>query len=98
VRKKARLIAKGYSLQEGINYIEAYAPIARIGAFLILLLYVAYSNIRQYKIDNISAFLNGYIKVKVYVGQPLSFENTTHPHFVYKLNKELYGLKSAPRV
>jgi hypothetical protein len=50
------------------------------------------------KIDVKSAFLNGPIKEKVYVEQPLGFEDDEYPNYVYRLHKTLYRLKQAPRV
>jgi hypothetical protein len=53
--------------------------------------------ILSYQMDVKSAFLNGPIKEKVYVEQPLSFEDEEYPNHVYKLHKALYGLKQASR-
>ena len=52
---------------------------------------------KLYQMDVKSAFLNGYVKEKVYVMQPLGFENNELPNHVFKLDKALYGLKQAAR-
>lgn len=59
VRNKARLACKGYSHQEGIDYEETFAPVARIEAVRLLLAYAAYKYFKLYKMDVKSAFLNG---------------------------------------
>ena len=44
-----------------------------------------------------SVFLNGYIQEEIYVDQPPGFVDFEHPNHVYKLERELYGLKQALR-
>ena len=60
-------------------------------------LFVAHSNMKLYKMNVKSTFLNGLIQEEVYVEQPLGYESDTLPHHVFKLNQTLYGLKQAPR-
>ncbi|KAK6150787.1 hypothetical protein DH2020_015719 [Rehmannia glutinosa] len=97
VRNKARLVAQGYCQEEGIDYDETFAPVARLEAIRILLAYSCFKNFKLYQMDVKSAFLNGIIQEEVYVKQPLGFENFSRPNDVYKLKKALYGLKQAPR-
>lgn len=97
VRNKARLVAQGYNQQEGIDFDETYAPVARLEAIRIFLAYAAHKNFKVYQMDVKSAFLNGNITEEVYVRQPPGFENPEHPDHVYRLSKALYGLKQAPR-
>ena len=97
IRNNARLMAQGYNQQEGIDYDETFAPIARLEAIRLLLVFVAYKGFVPYQIDVESIFLNGFIAKEVYVKQPPDFENETIPHHVFKLTKALYGLKQAPR-
>jgi len=97
VRNKARLVAQGYSQQEGIDYTETFAPITRLEAIRLLLSYVVNHGIILYQMDVKSAFLSGVISEEVFVKQPPSFEDLKHPDHVYKLKKLLYGLKQAPR-
>jgi len=96
-RNKARLVAQGYSQQEGIDYTETFALVARLEAIRLVLSYVVNHGIILYQMDVKSAFLNGVIEEEVYVKQPPSFEDLKHPDHVYKLKKSLYGLKQASR-
>jgi hypothetical protein len=96
-RKKAQLVAKGYSQVEGLDFGETYAPVARLESIRILLAYATYHGFKLYQMDVKSAFLNGPIKEEVYVEQPPGFEDSEYPNHVYKLSKALYGLKQAPR-
>jgi hypothetical protein len=96
-RNKARLMAKGYSQVEGLDFGETYAPVARLESIRILLAYATYHGFKLYQMDVKSAFLNGPIKEEVYVEQPPGFEDSEYPNHVYKLSKALYGLKQSPR-
>jgi hypothetical protein len=84
-RNKARLVAKGYSQVEGLDFDEAYAPVARLESIRILLVYATYHGFNLYQMDVKSAFLNGHIKEDVYVEQPPVFEYSEYPNHVYKL-------------
>ncbi|KAJ9564937.1 hypothetical protein OSB04_000903 [Centaurea solstitialis] len=97
VRNKAKLVAQGYRQEEGIDYDETFAPVARLEAIRIFLAHAAFLNIKVYQMDVKSAFLNGKLSEEVYVKQPPGFEDPHHPDYVYKLDKALYGLKQAPR-
>ena len=96
-RNKERLVAKGYSQEEGIDYDETYAPVARLEAIRMFLAFAAHSNFKVYQMDVKSAFLNGELEEEVYVEQPPGFEDSEFSDFVYFLFKALYGLKQAPR-
>jgi len=97
VRNKAKLVAKGYNQEEGIDYGETYAPIARLDAVRLLLAYACMNGLKLHQMDVKSAFLNGYIDEEVYVSQPPGFEDHKHSDHVFKLKKALCGLKQAPR-
>nr|GEZ71241.1 hypothetical protein [Tanacetum cinerariifolium] len=97
IRNKARLVAVGYSQQEGVNYDETFAPVARIEAIRLFLAYAAHKNFTVFQMDVKTAFLNGILTEKVYVGQPPCFVSKQYPDHVYALDKSLYGLKQAPR-
>ena len=60
VRNKARLVCKGYSQQEGIDYEETYAPIARMEGVRMFLAYIGNKKFKVYQMNVKSAFLNGY--------------------------------------
>ncbi|KAI3735987.1 hypothetical protein L6452_15516 [Arctium lappa] len=97
IRNKARLVAQGYTQEEGIDYEEVFAPVARIEAIRLFLAYASYMKFKVYQMDVKSAFLYGSIEEEVYVCQPPGFENPSYPDRVYKLKKALYRLHQAPR-
>ena len=97
VRNKARFVVQGYCQEEGIDFDETFAPVARLEAIRILLAFANHNNFKLFQMDVKSAFLNGFVKGEVYVEQPPLFENDKLPNHVYKLKKALYGLKQAPR-
>nr|GEU32618.1 hypothetical protein [Tanacetum cinerariifolium] len=70
IQNKARLVAVGYSQQEGIDYDETFAPVARIKAIRLFLAYAAYKDFTVFQMDVKTSFLNGILKEEVYVGQP----------------------------
>ncbi|GJR87738.1 putative ribonuclease H-like domain-containing protein [Tanacetum coccineum] len=97
VRNKARLVTQGYTQEEGIDYDEVFAPVARIEAIRLFLAYASFINFIIYQMDVKSAFLYGTIEEEVYVCQPPGFEDLEFPNKVYKVEKALYGLHQAPR-
>ncbi|GJR79525.1 retrovirus-related pol polyprotein from transposon TNT 1-94 [Tanacetum coccineum] len=97
LKNKARLVARGYRQEEGINFEESFAPVARLEAIRIFLAFVAHMNMVVYQMDVKTTFLNGNLREEVYVSQPDGFVDKDNPNHVYKLKKALYGLKQAPR-
>ncbi|GKA75932.1 putative ribonuclease H-like domain-containing protein [Tanacetum coccineum] len=97
VRNKARLVAPGYTQEEGIDYDEVFVLVARIEAIRLFLAYASFMNIVVYQMGMNSAFLYGKIEEELYVCQPLGFEDPEYPDRVYKVEKALYGLHQAPR-
>ncbi|GJS21017.1 retrovirus-related pol polyprotein from transposon TNT 1-94 [Tanacetum coccineum] len=93
----SRLVAQGYNQQEGIDYDETYALVARLESIRILLAYACALDFKLFQMDVKSAFLNGFINEEVYVAQPLGFIDLEKPDHVYKLKEALYGLKQAPK-
>ena len=97
IRNKARLVAQGYSQMKGVEYDEAFAPVAHMESIRIILALACHLRLKLYQMDVKTAFLNGLLKENVYVAQPKGFID---PHFldhVLYLKKALYGLKQALR-
>ncbi|GJS14266.1 putative ribonuclease H-like domain-containing protein [Tanacetum coccineum] len=92
VRNKARLVALGHRQEEGIDYDEFFAPVARVEAIRIFLAFASYMGFIVYQMDVKSAFLYGKIDEEVYVSQPPGFVDPKCPKKVYKVVKALYGL------
>ncbi|GJW60335.1 putative ribonuclease H-like domain-containing protein [Tanacetum coccineum] len=97
IRNKARLVAQGYTQEEGIDYDEVFVLVARIKAIRLFLAYASFKDFVVYQMDVKSAFLYGKIEEEVYVYQPPGFEDPEFPDKVYKVEKALYGLHQAPR-
>ncbi|GJW35478.1 putative ribonuclease H-like domain-containing protein [Tanacetum coccineum] len=97
IRNKARLVAQGYTQEEGIDYEEVFAPVAMIEAIRLFLAYASYMGFTVYQMDVKSAFLYGAIDEEVYVMQPPRFEDPEFLDKVYRVEKAMYGLHQAPR-
>ncbi|GKA09904.1 retrovirus-related pol polyprotein from transposon TNT 1-94 [Tanacetum coccineum] len=97
LKNKARLVARGYRQEEGIDFEETFTPVARLEAIRIFISYTAHKNITIYQMDVKIAFLNGILCEEVYVSQPDGFLDQDNPNHVYKLKKALYGLNQALR-
>nr|GEZ98613.1 retrotransposon protein, putative, Ty1-copia subclass [Tanacetum cinerariifolium] len=88
---------KGYHQEEGIDFEESFAPVARIEAIRIFIANAASRNMAVYQMDVKTDFLNDDLKEEVYVSQPEGFVDPYHQTHVYRLKKALYGLKQAHR-
>ncbi|GJS03309.1 retrovirus-related pol polyprotein from transposon TNT 1-94 [Tanacetum coccineum] len=97
LKNKASLVAQGFRQEEGINFEESFALVARIEAIRIFVVNAANKNMTIFQMDVKTAFLNGELKEEVYVSQPEGFVDQDNPSHVYKLKKAQYGLKQAPR-
>ncbi|GJV56646.1 putative ribonuclease H-like domain-containing protein [Tanacetum coccineum] len=97
IRNKARLVAQGHTQEEGIDYDEVFAPVARIEAIRLFLAYASFKDFVVYQMDVKSAFLYGKNEEEVYVCQPPGFEDPDFPDRVYNVEKALYGLHQAPK-
>ncbi|GJT86415.1 putative ribonuclease H-like domain-containing protein [Tanacetum coccineum] len=91
VRNKARLVAQGHRQEEGIDFDEVFAPIAKIEAIRLFLACASFIGFPVYQMDVKSTFLYGTIEEEVYVSQPLGFVDLEFPDKVYKVEKELRG-------
>ncbi|GKF50015.1 putative ribonuclease H-like domain-containing protein, partial [Tanacetum coccineum] len=89
VTNKARLVTQGYTREEGIDYDEVFAPVARIEAIRLFLADALFIRFIVYQMDVNSAFLHDTIYEEVYVCQPPGFED---PQFSDKVirQKKLY--------
>ncbi|KAM0011992.1 putative RNA-directed DNA polymerase [Helianthus debilis subsp. tardiflorus] len=96
-KHKARLVAKGYVQQKGIDFDDAFAPVARLETIRLLLALAAERKWLVHHLDVKSAFLNGELKEEVYVSQPIGFTVKGKENLAYRLKKALYGLRQAPR-
>nr|GEV17668.1 retrovirus-related Pol polyprotein from transposon TNT 1-94 [Tanacetum cinerariifolium] len=94
IRNKARLVVQGHTQEDGIDYEEVFAPVARIEAIRLFLAYASFMGFMVYQMDVKSAFLYGTIEEEVYVPR---FEDPDHPDKVYKVVKAFYGLHQAHR-
>ncbi|GJW71369.1 putative ribonuclease H-like domain-containing protein [Tanacetum coccineum] len=97
IKNKAILVTQAYTQEEGIDYDEVFAPVARIEEIRLFLAYASFKDFVVYQMDVKSAFLYGKIEEEVYVCQPPGFEDPDFPDRVYKVEKALYGLHQAPR-
>nr|GFD26789.1 retrovirus-related Pol polyprotein from transposon TNT 1-94 [Tanacetum cinerariifolium] len=97
IRNKTRLVVRGYRQEEGIDFEESFYLVTRMEAIRIFLAYAAHKGFTVYQMDVKTAFLHGSLKEDMYVRQPEGFIDADHPRHVYKLKKELYGLKQVPR-
>nr|GEY04409.1 retrovirus-related Pol polyprotein from transposon TNT 1-94 [Tanacetum cinerariifolium] len=97
IKNKARLVAQRHTQEEGIDYDEVFAPVARIKAIRLFLAYASFKDFVVYQMDFNSAFLYGKIEKEVYVCQPPGSKDPDFPNKVYKVEKALYRLHQAPR-
>ena len=97
MRNKARLVAQDYSQEEGIDFDETHALVAKLEAIGMLLPFTYFKIFKLYQMDVKNAFLNSFITEEIYVEQPSDFEDPKFFNYVFKLTKALYGLKQAPR-
>nr|GFA69483.1 retrovirus-related Pol polyprotein from transposon TNT 1-94 [Tanacetum cinerariifolium] len=82
IRNKSRLVVRGYRQEEGIDFEESFAPVARMEAIRICLAYAAHKSFTVFQMDLKTAFLHGSLKEDVYVCQPKGFIDADHPSHV----------------
>jgi hypothetical protein len=97
VKHKVRLVTHRFVQQEGIDFDEVFAPVARMESMCLLLTLAAQEGWRVHHMDVKSAFLNGDLKEEVYVRQLARFIIAGQEGKVLRLRKALYGLQQAPR-
>nr|GEW36833.1 hypothetical protein [Tanacetum cinerariifolium] len=98
LKNKVRLVACRYRQEAEINFKESFALVARQAVVRIFLAFAAHMNMIVYQMDVKTIFLNGILREEVYVSQLDGFVGQDNPNHVYRLKKDLYRLKHAPRV
>ena len=96
-RHKARLIAKGFTQREGIDYIETFSLVSKKDSLRIIMALVAHFDFDLHQMDVKTTFLNGNLEEEVYIKQPEGFSSSEGEHLVCKPKKSIYGLKQASR-
>ncbi|KAL1204478.1 Retrovirus-related Pol polyprotein from transposon TNT 1-94 [Cardamine amara subsp. amara] len=97
VKYKARVVARGFSQREGVDYNEIFSPVVRHTSIRALLAVVAHQDMELEQLDVKTAFLHGELKEEIYMTQPDGFQVPGKENHVCRLNKSLYGLKQSPR-
>ncbi|GJX79920.1 retrotransposon protein, putative, ty1-copia subclass [Tanacetum coccineum] len=92
LKNKARLVARGYRQEEGIDFEESFAPVARLDAIRISLAYAAHMNMIVYQMDVKTTFLNGIMREEVYVSQPYGFVDKDNLNHGLQISQSLRGI------
>ena len=94
---KSRLVAKGYTQKEGIDYEETFSPVAMLKSIRILLSIAAHYDYEIWQMDVKTTFLNGNLDEEIYMMQSEGFIAKNQEHMVCKLKRSIFGLKQASR-
>jgi hypothetical protein len=96
-RYKARLVAKGYAQTYGIDYEETYSLVAKMTIVRAIITRATTKGWSLHQMDVKNVFIHGDLHEEMYMEQPPSYVDQTHPNLVCRLKKALYGLKQAPK-
>lgn len=96
-RHKSRLVAKGYSQREGLDYQEVFSPVVKHVSIRLLLAITVNKDLELEQLDVKTSFLHGVIEEEIYMEQPEGYVVEGKEEYVCRLEKALYGLKQAPR-
>ncbi|KAJ1019564.1 hypothetical protein NDA18_006042 [Ustilago nuda] len=93
IKHKARLVVRGFTQREGINYQETFSPVAPLGAIRAILALAVQNDWEVHALDITMAYLNSRLKEAIYMKPPQG--SGVAPGQVYKVVKGLYGLKQS---
>ena len=88
---KARFVAKGFSQKEGIDYEEAFAPVAIYSFIRTIISLAAEMGWRVHQMDVKTAFFNEVIEEEVFIEQPKGFDVENMESHVCMLQRALMG-------
>ncbi|KAJ4705817.1 Retrovirus-related Pol polyprotein from transposon TNT 1-94 [Melia azedarach] len=97
IKYKVRVVARGFTQREGVDYNEIFSPMVRHTSIRVLLAIVAHQGLELEQLDVKTAFLHGELEEEIYMTQPDGFQVPSKEDYVCKLKKSLYGLKQSPR-
>lgn len=98
IRRKARLVARGFNQELGVDVMETYSPVVKYTTLRLLFAHAVKDDLEIRHLDVETAFLQGDLEEDVYIQQPEGYVDPHHPNYVCKLQKAIYGLKQSGRV